>query len=612
MDTLTIDFETFYTREYSLMRMPTQAYVQSPYFEIIGVAVKRNAEDTQWYSGDLLSTRTWLRQFDWENSIAIAHNAQFDGAILGPILHIHPKRWFCTMFAARPTVSPFNKGGRVSLKSIAEYFDLPAKGTAVHDAIGLTRADFSAEKLAAYSEYCCHDVDLAYEIYQRLSPLLPESEQALIHETVRKVTCPVLHLDGDLLQARLATLKTEQANAIMDAGLPDEEALMSNPKFAIALENLGVDPPRKISARTGKENWAFAKTDVAFKALLTHPDPRVQMLMAARFKLKSTIEEKRLEKFIDLAELETPVSVPLRYYAAHTGRFGGSDGLNFQNLPREGELRRALVAPKGYRIVAGDLSQIEARITACLAGETELTDAFRGGEDVYCLFASKLYSRTITKDDKLERFMGKIAILGLGYGMGAVKLKATVQSVGGVSIDLEEAQRIVRLYRTTYPGIKGLWRTADSLLEDMTQKDCCRVFPADVSIKSPKVLDIRYESIRLPNGMDIHYPGLANNGEGYSFSYRGETKDIWGGGLIENIVQALAKIVVANAELKLAKRGVHAALQIHDELLYCVPTDWAEAVTAALNLALTAPVSFLPQLPVACEVKTGANYAEAK
>jgi DNA polymerase len=385
---------------------------------------------------------------------------------------------------------------------------------------------------------------------------------------------------------------------------------MSNPKFAAALEELGVEPPMKISPATGKPTYAFAKTDAAFKMLLEHYDPRVQALMAARFKNRSTLEEGRLEKFIRLADLGTPISIPLTYCAAHTIRFGGSGGLNFQNLPRSGELRRALKAPPGYKVVAGDLSQIEARIVACLAEETELIEAFAKGEDVYCLFASDVYSRTITKADTRERFMGKTAILGLGFGMGAHKLRATVKNLSGLDISIDEAYRIVQVYRAKYPKIQALWKRCKAILQAMTQIDCYETLgPNELN---SNVVSFFHECMRLPNGLNIHYPGLSDSGDGFHFLYRGDEKAIWGGGFLENIVQALARLVASIAEIRLAKRRLHSGLQVHDELVYCVLEKLVPHVVKALDLALTAPVDFLPNLPVACEIKVGNNYAEAK
>ena len=332
----------------------------------------------------------------------------------------------------------------------------------------------------------------------------------------------------------------------------------------------------------------------------------MQALVAARLKLKSTLEETRLEKFIRLADLKVPVSIPLTYYGAHTGRFSGSGGLNFQNLPRGGELRQALEAPPGYKVVAADLSQIEARITACLAEEHALVAAFTRGDDVYSLFASQLYGRTITKADDLERFIGKTCILGLGYGMGWEKLQASVKALRNITLPDHEAKHMVSTYRRTYPGIPKVWGLCDMGIDAMAD-ECAGTRLGPVSFLKGR--------IRLPNGMSIFYPELQHmhdGHEGWEYKYRNGVKSLWGGGVTENIVQALAKIVVATAELALSRRGLHAQLQIHDELLYCVREEVVPQVVEALGMAMRASVPFMPDLVTDCEVKVGDNYAAAK
>jgi DNA polymerase len=603
--TLTCDWETFYSKEYSLTKMTTQEYVLSPYFEAIGISVQVNAEEPIWFSGTFEETKEWLQQFPWETSVAIAHNAMFDGSIMEWLFDIHPMRWFCTMMAARPLCAPWTPHGRVSLKVVSEYLGLGVKGTEALNNIGMNRRDFSPERLAQYGEYCRQDTRLCYRIYEKLAPKLPPSEQILISETITKFTRPKILLNPDILRTRLVTLKKEKEELLAKALLVDNKILMSNPQFAEALENLGVVPPTKISPITGKTAYAFAKSDQEFKALLEHDDVRVQTLVAARLKHKSTLEETRLQRFINIADLGAPFGIPLLYYAAHTGRYGGMDKLNLQNLPRGGELREALIAPKGYKIVAGDLSQIEARITAALAGQDDLIRVFADGADPYCYFATNLYGRPITKADTVERFMGKTSILGLGFGMGADKFKASVKSLGGVDITLDEARKIVRKYRAQFSAIPQIWQDMNAAIERMTQPDCYR---------SVGFLVFIHEGVVLPNGMVINYPNLRidTHAGGYIYDYRGKPKSIWGGALLENIVQALARIVLSTAEVRLAKRNIHAVMQVHDELVFVIPEAIVEKFCVVLNKVLTAKIDWMPGLPIACEIKYGDNYMECK
>ena len=135
--------------------------------------------------------------------------------------------------------------------------------------------------------------------------------------------------------------------------------------------------------------------------------------------------------------------VPLKYYAAHTGRWGGTDNLNLQNLPRQSPLKHAIRAPQGYVMIDSDSSQIEARTLAWLAGQWDLVQAFERGEDVYRIMASAIYNKPVEDITKDERFVGKTTILGSGYGMGAKKLAA----VYGYSA--EKAEEILKWTKLT-------------------------------------------------------------------------------------------------------------------------------------------------------------------
>lgn len=607
IDTITLDWETFYTSEYSLSKMTTQQYVMSPYFEVILIAVKVNDEKTVWFSGTSKQVKKWLLQFPWESSVAIAHNALFDGSILEWHFGIRPKQWLCTMMAARPLCAPYTPNGRVGLKHVAEYLSLGQKGTEVLRAIGKQRRDFSPQELEQYAAYCVNDTNLCYQIAEKLAPQLPVFERDLISATIEKYTRPKLLLDRNVLSGRLTKLREEKQNILVKAGLTDRSLLMSNPMFADALRMLNVTPPTKISPRTGKETYAFAKNDGQFKVLLDHDDYRVQTLVAARLKHKSTQEETRLSRFIEVADAMGKVpngrfGIPLLYYGAHTGRFSGFDKLNLQNLPRGSKLRAALVAPPGHVVVAGDLSQIEARILATLAGEHSLVDAFRTGVDIYAKFASKLYNRRIQKGvDNDERFVGKTAVLGLGYQMGHEKFRNQIMA-NNIDITLLEARRIVDMYRNLYPKIPLFWSKMSGVIGRMHLG-----MRGDLGC-----IKIMKNAIILPNGMRLIYPELHEGEDGWVYKSRGCFTKLYGGKLTENLVQALARIIVSTTELMLYHKGWPAALQVHDELVYVIPENKAHIFARVLNKALVQPVPWLPNLPLAAEVNIGKNYAEAK
>jgi len=238
----------------------------------------------------------------------------------------------------------------------------------------------------------------------------PKDELRLIDLTMRMYTDPLIEIDTDLLTSHLQAVRERKQKLLEDFGGDTAlETIMSNPKFAEHLRSLGVEPPMKTSLRTGKETYAFSKTDQDFLALQEHPDERVAVAVTTRLGAKSTIEETRTEAMLGVAE-RGRLPIMLNYCGAHTNRFSGGDKLNLQNLPRGGAIRRSLKAPRGCVLVASDLSQIEARMLAWLAGQEDLVESFREGRDVYCEFASTIYSREITKADKSERFVGKTCL----------------------------------------------------------------------------------------------------------------------------------------------------------------------------------------------------------
>jgi DNA polymerase len=624
MDIVTIDFETYYSKDFSLSKMTTEAYVRSNDFEVIGVGIKVNNYPTDWYSGD--NVGKFLNSLDYRDKAILCHNTAFDGAILSWHFGINPKLWLDTLSMARP-FHQMTVGG--SLKALATYYGLGAKGEEVLNALGKRRADFTPEEMARYAEYCKNDVELTYQLFKKLSKGFPVNELMVIDQTLRMYTEPSIELDVPLLEKHLAEVQARKRTLLGDLGVgyggeeAMREVLMSNPKFANYLRSLGVEPPTKVSLRTGKEAFAFSKTDKGMTDLLEHPDERVQAAVSARLGVKSTIEETRTENLIGVAG-RGRLPIMLNYYGAHTGRFSGGDKLNLQNLPARGNntIRRALKAPAGQVLVACDSSQIEARMVAWVAGQHDLVGAFAEGRDVYSEFASEVYGRTITKSDKIERFVGKTCILGLGYGMGAEKFRRTLEiGQGGISvkIELSEAERIVRLYRQKNHRIVALWH------------ECGQALGGIVTRRSGMIANkVAYDEqgIRLPNGLYIRYPALRANGSNYEYiadarMYRKAVKDrvmtgttdeitwtkIYGGKVTENIVQAMARIVVAEQMVNIGKH-YHVAFQVHDEIIITAPAATAtEAEQHLVQIMSTAP-AWCPDLPVACEAGHAVNYGD--
>lgn len=607
MRVLTLDFETYYSQDYSLTKMTTEEYVRSHEFEVIGVSIQVDDAEPVWFSGDMPSTEDWLKQFDWENSLALAHNAAFDAAILTWLFGIKPKGWLDTLSMGR-ALHGTEVGG--SLAVLAQHYDLGEKGTEVVNAKGLRRADFPSDQLARYAEYCKNDVALTYKLFNCMVEHLPMPELKLIDLTVRMFSEPVLHIDPRILRERLVEVQQNKQQLLDAVTMVDKDQLMSNHKLAATLRLMGVEPPMKISPATGKETFAFSKNDEAFRALLEHEDERVQALVSARLGVKSTLEETRIQRFLEIAE-RGPLPVPLRYYAAHTGRWGGDDKINLHNLPRGSKLKSAIFAPDGYVFIDSDSSQIEARTLAWLAEQDELVKAFEDGEDVYKIMASAIYNKPVTDIDKNERFMGKTTILGSGYGMGALKFQAQLKA-SKVTISKEEAEHIISTYRQTYPKIAKFWKTALKALDAMLQ-DQQTEFGRDGLLK----VEGR-KGIRLPNGLYLRYPNLRkmqddDGNQQYVYdSKKGKqvvTTKIYGGKVTENVCQALARIIIGEQMLRVAKK-YKVVTTVHDAIGCIAPKTEADNAKEYVELCMRLRPSWASELPLNCEAGCGASYGD--
>jgi len=598
---LTVDFETYYDRDFSLSKLTTEEYVRSDLFEVIGVSVKVNEDPAQWFSGTHQQMWMWLEQFDWASSLVLAHNTMFDSAILSWRFGIIPLGWLDTMSMAQAIVPATQSK---SLANLAVYYEVGVKGTEVINALGKRRIDFTPQELARYGDYCVNDTELTYTLFNKLLDGFPQHELKLIDLTIKMFAEPVLEIDTELLVEHLRGIR-EFKDKLLDASGLDTETLMSNNKFADWLRSRGVEPPMKISPTTGREALAFSKTDKNFLALQDHEDVIIQTAVAARLGVKSTLEETRTERFIGIGS-RGRLPVPLKYYAAHTGRWGGADSLNLQNLPsRTGSssLKKSIVAPQGFVMIDADSAQIEARMLAWLSGQNDLVEQFTVGEDVYRLMASAIYNKDVSDITKDERFIGKTVVLGCGYGMGAEKFK-NMLSLQKVAMDKSEAERIISIYREKNFKIKQLWGQGQNALRFILQKRNAPIGQHDVV----RVMD---GGLLLPSGITMRYTNLRNDkDDGFMYDARkNEVVRIYGGKVIENIVQALARIVIGHQMLKIAER-YRVVLTVHDAVACIAPeTEVLEAKRYVEECMRSAP-EWAVGLPLNCESGYGRSYGD--
>ena len=609
MDLITLDFETYYDRDYSLSKLTTEEYVRDPRFEVIGVGIKVNNEGTEWASGTHDELKRYLHSFAWEKSMVLAHNTMFDGAILSWVFDVHPRIYTDTLCIAR-ALHGVEVGG--SLRALSERYEIGAKGTEVLNALGKRRADFTDEQLSLYGDYCINDVELTHKLFNIfLRKGFPKQELRMVDLTLRMFTEPCLELDIGLLEQHLEDTRERKDQLLESAGVCKDD-LMSNPKFAEVLQGLGVTPPTKISLTTGKDTFAFAKSDEAFKALADHEDDRVQAVVAARLGTKSTLEETRTQRFIDIGKRGT-LPVPVRYYAAHTGRWGGDDKINMQNLPSRGpngkKLKRSILAPAGHTLIDADSAQIEARVLAWLAEQDDLTEAFANNEDVYKKMAARIYNVDVDDVTKDQRFVGKTTILGAGYGMGAVKFQAQLKTFG-FDMELDEASRVINIYREANWKINLLWRNCQNMVRSMVNGDSVQIGKSGVL----KVLGSE-RGILLPSGLTLRYDDLSGEqGErGVEYSYktrRGRTR-IYGGKVTENVCQAIARCIIGEQMLQISKR-CRVVLTVHDSIVVCAKDDEVEETQAYVEQCMRWIPDWAEGLPIDCESGTGKSYGDCE
>lgn len=611
MDEYTIDFETYYAPDYSLSKMQTEEYVEDPRFETILFSIAKGGGAPVWFRGP--DAPAVFSRIAWDNACVRCHHTHFDGVILSHRYGVRPAQWKDTLAQGRMTM-PWLRSH--SLASMAKAFHLTNKGTEVENALGKRLADFTPEELQRYADYCMLDTALTRTIGQLMDTRTTVLAEYLIDMTVRMFTEPLL-VGNTTLMAELHQKEIDRKAALLADAAVMKDIIMSGDKLAEALGHLGVAAPRKISPKTGKETWAFAKTDKEFTALQEHDDPRVQALVAARLGVKSTIAETRALTYLEMAK-RGPLRVYLGFWGAKTtGRYSGGNRNNWQNIPARGPaagLRKAIEAPEGHVLVVGDSSNIELRTVMMLAGQDDVLEKIRNGVDLYCDFASRLFGRVITKADRAERQLGKVAMLSLQYGAGAARFQEMVRQEAAKNPDLREitldrAQEIVSLYRTVHYKVVELWNRCQRVVLPAIARSA-HGEPVDVG----GMFIVQNDGFGRPGEAGVVYHDLQYSAKDdeWTYSMGKERVRIFGPKVVENLSQHAAMHVVMWQTARINRR-YPVKLSVHDEAV-CVPRiEEAEACKAYMLECLTlAPEWCRKWLPVAGEVGIGTTYADAK
>lgn len=648
---LTGDFETYFEKgEYSLKHkdMTTTNYVRDPVrFKIQSFATQLYPSGHKEVLYGQEEVQDFVRGVDWAHTAFLGHHTQFDGLILAHHLGVEPCYFLDTLSMARPILGRDIKN---NLDAIAGRFRLGNKLPDVLDqTCGIWELpDQLLEKLGEYNQ---RDVELTEEIFWLLLCAFPQEELDLIDQTIRAYVLPHLVVDKTLAQkcweeevaaqekqiddVSELVLKLFKQRSKKELAAPRREfvktKIRSRVSFPKLLEHEGIVCPLKVSTTTQKETYAFAKTDEGMQDLQVHDNPNVRLLAETKLMLSGTIDETRPRRILEHADPRLPIY--LKYWGAHTGRWSGGDKMNPQNLPRDGDLRRCLRAPKGYKLVVVDSAQIEARVNAWLADETELLGAFRDPKrDPYCEMAEIIYGRKVYKKGsplflphmKIERFVGKVTELGSGYQMGHKRYRFTLVSGSmgeKVMVTVQEAIDGIKLYRSSRPNIVRQW----GAFQDIGLPTLAGLADADTTWDY-KCVTLGHDKrnrcgyVILPNGMQLTYPGIKtdqsredNKTSGLSYYYLNKRAytSLYGGKLDENIVQALARIIVAYQALPvILKYGYVVVLMVHDEVVLLVPDAQAQDACDQLVDAMGTPFDWCPDLPVAAEGEVSDFYVK--
>lgn len=626
MKVITLDFETYYADDYTLSKTTTESYIRDSRFEAHGCAIKFSPDlPAKWWSGDEL--RSVFEEIDWSNAAVLAHHAQFDGLILSHHYGVKPKFWFDTLSMARLLLGNHLS---VGLDNLAKHFGLAAKTVPYNLFRGKHWNELTPATQQMVGDGACRDVELTWSLFNILAKDFPRSEYEVVDTVIKMFTDPVLRADVDMLAKLWESEETSKATRLADLGVTEAD-LQSAERFAQLLRDCGVEPEMK----DGKNEpiYAFAKTDDFMRDLQEHDDDRVRALAEARLGVKSTLLQTRAETLGFMAQ-RGPLPVYLRYAGAGTLRVSGGDGANWLNFKRRSPIRKSILAPEGFVLAPIDSSQIECRVLHYLAGgpDEPVIQKFRCGEDPYTDIATEFYREPIYKPkdgdprkDEMEakRGMGKQGRLMCGYGAAGPKFKATAKAgLYGppVDISIEDATEFVQVYRNLNPSIcarnTGYWAQASRMLARLAGGPPTEWGPLVVKNKRiylPAGQPLIYDTLEYykPPPEERHkYGPYAQDGH-WRVRTRHGWKELWGSKLVQNICEAVSRVIVSEAMCRITRMGYRVLNWPYDEMLVLIPKDGHEVEHAERCKAemLIAP-PWLPGLPLDAEYSIGERYSK--
>lgn len=654
---LIIDFETFFSVDYCMGKskkaISTVEYVTDPRFEFTGVGFEilnhPKASGPQFVPGPQVGWAIGRLQKLFgkhlHNCTLVAKNCKFDMLILAEKFGIHPAFPLDIEDLSRTYDSRMSQ----KLKDLAIYFKLPKPKGDTKQFKGLHYGEMSEEIRANLAEYGRTDIELETALLKILLPCVsdPKFELALARHTLNMYLHPMFELDYVLAESLIKSMG-DQLDVDLRRVSHTKDEISGTLSFTEILSNhlLQLLEPEKLPTKPGKPGKnmvrllgvpgripALAKTDEGFKQLLNHKDENIRNLMKAKVAIKSWPNWiKRVNSMVAQCRASgDKLRVPLKYYGGHTGRWSGTEKINVQNLggrgrgaaisPLIGQVRNLLIAPDGHKLVIADSRQIEARLLAWLAGQDDLLQDFREGKSPYCSLATELFGEEVWKPSDEEKKtpegkmlavrygFGKDGILGCGYGMGTLKFFTNCRGDDNLrplfdsgEYDWDFVDGLIKTYRRKYAKIPALWTSIEKAFRFVCKYPGHTVQQPLTMWKTGTTVNIQ-----LPSGRVLYYHHAKVNSRG-DISY--DHGKLWGGTLVENVIQAIARDLLGYWVLECEAWGSPVILTCHDEIVsYNLNDDAEDILQGMINIMSRGP-AWAEGIPLDAEGQVSKCYVK--
>ena len=631
---VSVDFET--RSAVDLRKTGVYKYASDPSTDIWCMAYKAPwSDDVQvWLPGNALDAH--LEDWIMAGGLLSAWNANFERTIWNEIMvgryqwpRTSIKQWRCTMAQASAMGLPRALGQAAAVLGVEEQKD--KTGAALMLRMARPRkvnADGSytwwntKAKIDTLVAYCEQDVRTELSVAETLNAM-PDSERRL-YQLDQRINDRGVKVDLDLIErvSKLANSASENIDAEIKRLTNGQVKAATNAMDLTAwLRSYGLKV-KSVDKQTVTRMLGMEKLHPIIK----------QVLRLRQDGAKSSTA--KYEAMVNAANADDRMRGLLMYHGAATGRWSGRL-VQPQNFPRPQKkqaeldeiiaklkadedvseygagtvlasdlLRSMLIAEDGHRLMFADYSAIEARVLAWIAGQNDLVETFRKGGDVYKEMASAIYNINVENVTDGQRQVGKMAILGCGYGMGGKRFAEQCATMG-INVDEDEAKRIVSVYREKNNRIAQYWRDSENDFVEMV-KGAGRV--GSVELPLPSGRSLTYHNPRI---IQRETPWGAMRDTAQVDTLNSVTRQwvsqiIWGGLLTENVVQATARDLMATAMMALELKGYNVILSVHDEIICEVPDDFG-SLDEMIDIMTRVP-AWAQGCPINAEGKEGKRY----